>query len=45
MPSIVVIRYRAGSGAALLRRMPASAGSYHYVPSVHVVEVWSAASS
>ena len=41
----VVIRYRAGNGTALLKRLPASASSYHYVPSVGVVEVWSAASS
>ncbi len=42
---MVVMKHRAGGSAALIRRMPASAGPYHYVPSIRVVEGWSAAFS
>src|SRR5437870_2135478 len=34
LPSMVVMQHRAGGSAALIRRMPASAGPYHYVPSI-----------
>src|SRR2546426_11453356 len=43
IPSIVGIRHRVDSSAALLWRTPASAGLYYYVPSISVVEVLSKA--
>jgi hypothetical protein len=40
---MVVMKHRAGGSAAPLKHMPASAGLYHYVPSISIVEVLSAA--